>query len=143
LPPFGGEPQNGDMILMVLPLPSFCGTEVFRSPRTSLPVKPTEEPFFDAMSGVTTFCATKAGRIFCASLPEVVPSLEPPPDPPHAARSGIPPATAAAATAVEPRKLLRLGAEVAEFGVIASTLHGAQQDTRRWGRRLRCLSGTG
>jgi hypothetical protein len=32
---------------------------------------------------------------------------------------------------VEARKLLRLVPEVAEFGVIASTLRGAQQDTRR------------
>jgi hypothetical protein len=36
------------------------------------------------------------------------------------------------ATAVEARKLLRLGEEGAEFGVIASTLHGAHQDIRRW-----------
>jgi hypothetical protein len=41
--------------------------------------------------------------------------------------SGIPPATAAAATAVEARNLLRLGAAETgvAFGVIASTLHGA------------------
>jgi hypothetical protein len=91
------------------------------------------------MSGVTTLDATKVGRIFWASFPEVVPSFLPSCPPPQAVSSGIPPATAAAATAVEARKLLRLGAEVAEFGVIASTLHGAQQDTRRGSRRLRCL----
>ncbi|GGK49144.1 hypothetical protein GCM10010094_06700 [Streptomyces flaveus] len=85
--------------------------------------------------------ATKAGRIFFASLPDVVPSREPLSEPPQAESSGIPPATAAVATAVEARKLLRLGPEEAEaeFGVIASTLHGAHQDTRRCGRRLRCL----
>ncbi len=141
--PFGGEPQNGDMILMVLPLPSFCGTEVFRSPRTTLLVKPTAEPFFDAMSGVTTFCATKVGRIFFASLPEVVPSLEPPPEPPQAASNGIPPATAAVATAVEARKLLRLGAEEAEvFGVIASTLRGARRTPGGGAVGCGVLSGT-
>ncbi|GAA3198988.1 hypothetical protein GCM10010451_56880 [Streptomyces virens] len=76
---------------------------------------------------MTTLLATYAGRIFSASLPEVVPSREPPSDPPHAASSGIPPATAAVATAEEARKLLRLGPEEAgaAFGVIASTLHGA------------------
>ncbi|GHD67780.1 hypothetical protein GCM10010317_071100 [Streptomyces mirabilis] len=77
-----------------------------------------------------------------ALLPADVPPPEPLSEPPQAASSGIPPATAAAATAVEARKLLRLGAEEAEvavFGVIASTLRGAQQDTRRWSRRLRCL----
>ncbi|GAA3890781.1 hypothetical protein GCM10023084_49210 [Streptomyces lacrimifluminis] len=72
-------------------------------------------------------------------MPEVVPSLEPPSEPPQAASSGIPPATAAVTTALEARKLLRLGAEAEVFGVIASTLRGAQQDTRRCGRRLRCL----
>ncbi|GAB2460779.1 hypothetical protein GCM10027162_65180 [Streptomyces incanus] len=59
-------------------------------------------------------------------MPEVVPSREPLSAPPHAASNGIPPATAAVATAVEARKLLRLGPEEVEaFGVIASTLHGA------------------
>jgi hypothetical protein len=44
------------------------------------------------------------------------------------------------ATAVEARKLLRLGPEEAEaaFGVIASTLHGAPGHPAE-GRRLRCL----
>ena len=91
-------------------------------------MKPTAEPFLDGMSGVTTLLATKAGRIFFAFLPDVVPSLSTRrPNPPQAASSGIPPATAAVATAVEARKLLRLGPEEAEaaFGVIASTLHGA------------------
>ncbi|GHK02211.1 hypothetical protein SY2F82_40080 [Streptomyces sp. Y2F8-2] len=62
-----------------------------------------------------------------AALREVVPSRESLSEPPQAASSGIPPATAAVATAVEARKLLRLGPEeaVAEFGVIASTLRGA------------------
>ncbi|GGT90445.1 hypothetical protein GCM10010256_58030 [Streptomyces coeruleorubidus] len=84
--------------------------------------------------------ATYAGRIFFASFPEVVPSCPPPPDPPQAESSGIPPATAAVATAVEARKLLRLGPEEAEaaFGVIASTLHGAPGHPAV-GRRLRCL----
>ncbi|GAA3995018.1 hypothetical protein GCM10022232_34160 [Streptomyces plumbiresistens] len=78
------------------------------------------------MSGTTTVDATKAGRSFSAAFPEVVPSLLPLCPPPQAASKGIPPATAAVATAVEARKLLRLGAEeAAAFGVIASTLHGA------------------
>ncbi|BCM69829.1 hypothetical protein EASAB2608_05163 [Streptomyces sp. EAS-AB2608] len=70
--------------------------------------------------------------------------------PPQAVSSGIPPVTAAAATAVEARKLLRvgellrLGAEEAEaaFGVIASTLHGAPGHPAV-GRRLRCLQWIG
>ncbi|GAA3216787.1 hypothetical protein GCM10020256_19310 [Streptomyces thermocoprophilus] len=70
--------------------------------------------------------ATYAGSSFLASLPDVVPSRDFVSEPPQAASSGIPPATAAAATAEEARKLLRLGAEgEAAFGVIASTLHGA------------------
>ncbi|GKQ36838.1 hypothetical protein ALMP_33780 [Streptomyces sp. A012304] len=76
---------------------------------------------------MTTLLATYAGRIFSASLPEVVPSFEPLSEPPQADSSGIPPATAAVATAVEARKLLRVGPDEGEaaFGVIASTLHGA------------------
>ncbi|MDQ0716545.1 hypothetical protein QFZ55_005997 [Streptomyces luteogriseus] len=120
-------PQNGAMILILLPLPSFSGTAVFRVLRSSGRVNPAAEPFFEGMSGLTTFRATKAGRSFLASFPEVVPSVRPSCDPPQAASNGIPPATAAVATAVEARKLLRLGPEEAEaaFGVIASTLHGA------------------
>src|SRR5690349_12284523 len=87
------------------PLPSLLGTEVFRPPRY-------------------------AGSSFAAPLPPEDPPPDVLSDPPQAASSGIPPATAAVATAVEARKLLRLGpaepeeAEAA-FGVIASTLHGA------------------
>ncbi|GAB3970618.1 hypothetical protein GCM10028832_27880 [Streptomyces sparsus] len=66
-------------------------------------------------------------------MPVVVPSLEELlPEPPHAVSSGSPPLTAAAATAVEARKLLRLGAEV-EFGVIASTLQWRTRTTRGGG----------
>ncbi|GLP71670.1 hypothetical protein TUSST3_82890 [Streptomyces sp. TUS-ST3] len=65
-----------------------------------------------------------------AAFPDVVPSRESPSEPPQAESNGIPPATAAVATAVEARKLLRLGPEgpeegAAAFGVIASTLRGA------------------
>ncbi|GEC06427.1 hypothetical protein SSP24_40820 [Streptomyces spinoverrucosus] len=108
------------------PLPSFFGTEVFRSAVAIALVKPADDPFFAGMSGATTLDATNAGRIFWASFPEVVPSFRPSCDPPQAASNGIPPPTATAATAVEARKLLRLGAEAeAAFGVIASTLRGA------------------
>src|SRR5262245_25387527 len=105
------------------PLPSFLGTEVFRPPRSSLPVKPIAEPFFAGMSGLTTLPATYAGSSFAAPLPPEDPPPDVLSDPPQAASSGIPPATAAVATAVEARKLLRLGpaepeeAEAA-FGVI-------------------------
>lgn len=112
------------MILMVLPLPGFSGTDVRRSAAAIALVNPAAEPFLAGMSGDTTVCATKAGRIFRASFPEVAPSFLPLCPPPQAVSSGAPPATAAAATAVEARKLLRLGAEE-EFCVIASTLRGA------------------
>jgi hypothetical protein len=123
----GGEPQNGDMMVTLPPLPSFFATDVLSVAMSSGAVKPIDEPFLDGMSGCTTLLATKAGRIFFASLPDVVPSRDLLSEPPQAASSGIPPATAAVTTAVEARKLLRLGAEEAEeaFGVIASTLHGA------------------
>ncbi|GAA2603438.1 hypothetical protein GCM10011428_36540 [Streptomyces violaceus] len=103
-------------------------------------MKPIAEPFLDGMSGVTTLLATYAGNSFFAVFPDVVPSRDPLSDPPHAASSGIPPATAAVATAVEARKDLRLGPEEAEaaFGVIASTLHGTPGHPAE-GRRLRCL----
>jgi len=89
-----------------------------------------DEPFFDGMSGVTTSLATWAGRTFRAFLPDVVPPPDPLSEPPQAASNGIPPATAAVATAVDARNLLRLGPEDPEageaaFGVIASTLRGA------------------
>ncbi|GGN51495.1 hypothetical protein GCM10011579_007410 [Streptomyces albiflavescens] len=60
-------------------------------------------------------------------MPDVVPSPDLLSDPPQAVSRGIPPATAAVATTVEARKLLRLGPEEVEaaFGVIASTLRGA------------------
>jgi hypothetical protein len=102
-----------------------------------------DEPFLDGMSGVTTLLATYVGRIFFAFLPDVVPPPDPLSEPPQAASSGIPPATAAVATAVEARKLLRLGPDgpvegEAAFGVIASTLRGAPGHPAV-GRRLRCL----
>jgi hypothetical protein len=82
--------------------------------------------------------ATYVGSSLSAALPEVVPSRDPLSDSPQAVSSGIPPATAAAATAVEARKLLRLGPEDMEatFGVIASTLHQRTR-TPAVGRRLR------
>ncbi|GEC06061.1 hypothetical protein SSP24_37160 [Streptomyces spinoverrucosus] len=70
-----------------------------------------------------------------AAFPDVAPSRFPLSEPPQAVSSGIPPATAAVATAVEARKLLRLGPAEAAFGVIASTLHGTHPAE---GRRLRC-----
>ncbi len=59
------------------PLPSAFGTEVFSSAAGIARVKPAADPFFAGRSGVTTLDATYAGRIFAASLPEVVPSLRP------------------------------------------------------------------
>src|SRR5688500_17202495 len=116
------------MILILLPLPSFFSTDALSCAVAMGLMKPAEEPSLVGMSGVTTLRATKAGRIFWASFPEVVPSFFVVSVLPQAASSGIPPATAAVATAVEARKLLRLGAE-GEFGVIASTLHGAPGHT--------------
>lgn len=130
------------MMVTLPPLPSFFGTEVFSVPRSSLPVKPIAEPFLAGMSGLTTVPATYAGSSFRAFFPEVVPSREVFSDPPQAASSGIPPATAAVTAAEEARKLLRLGVE-AEFGVIASTLRGAHQDTRRWAVGCGVSTGTG
>ncbi|GHI03509.1 hypothetical protein Scel_18300 [Streptomyces cellostaticus] len=88
---------------------------------------------------MATVLATYVGISLSAALPDVAPSRDPLSEPPQAVSSGIPPATAAVATAVEARKLLRLGPEEVEaaFGVIASTLHGAPGHPAV-GRRLRC-----
>ncbi|MDT0343642.1 hypothetical protein [Streptomyces litchfieldiae] len=69
------------------------------------------------MSGSTaTSEARKAGRMDWSSSSETRPTWPPPfPPPPHADSSGMPP-TAAVATAVEVRKLLRLSPE-REFGM--------------------------
>jgi hypothetical protein len=77
------------------------------------------------MSGLATVLGTYVGISLSAALPDVAPSRFPLSEPPQAVSSGIPPATAAVATAVEARKLLRLGPEEAAFSVIASTLQGA------------------
>jgi hypothetical protein len=79
-------------------------------------------------------------QLVSAALPDMVPSRDPLSEPPQAESSGIPPATAAVATAVETRKLLRLDAEETEgeaSSVTASTLHGAPGHPAV-GRRLRC-----
>lgn len=111
-------------------MPSFLGTEASRAARSTFPVNPAAEPFFDGRSGLATLLATYVGSSLSAALPDVVPSRDSLSEPPQAESSGIPPATAAVATAVEARKLLRLGPSgpeegAAAFGVIASTLHGA------------------